>query len=157
MPTSIYVSEGEPRRERGYGRDGNPGWEALEEALGGLEDAEAVAFASGQAASMALMLTLAQGRERIVLPADGYYGARLLADKLRPHGAEPVHVDLRDLAAVERELKGAGPPGGALGRDADQPAAAGRGSGRAGQGCGRGERPDDRGQHHRHQRASAAA
>ena len=108
VPTSIYVSEGEPRRERGYGRDGNPGWEALEEALGGLEDAEAVAFASGQAASMALMLTLAQGRERIVLPADGYYGARLLTDKLRPHGTEPVHADLRDLAAVERELKGDG-------------------------------------------------
>ena len=107
VPTSIYVSEGEPRRERGYGRDGNPGWEALEEALGGLEDAEAVAFASGQAASMALMLTLAKGRDRIVLPADGYYGARVLADKLRPYGAIPVHVDLRDLAAVARELKAA--------------------------------------------------
>jgi len=107
VPASIYVSEGEPRRERGYGRDGNPGWEALEEALGGLEDAEAVAFASGQAASMALMLTLALGRDRIVLAADGYYGARVLADKLRPHGAVPVHVDLRDLAAVARELKAA--------------------------------------------------
>jgi cystathionine beta-lyase/cystathionine gamma-synthase len=107
VPTSIYVSEGVPRRERGYGRDGNPGWEALEEALGGLEEAEAVAFASGQAASMALMLTLAKGRERIVLPADGYYGARVLADKLRPHGTIPVHADLQDLAAVERELKAA--------------------------------------------------
>jgi cystathionine beta-lyase/cystathionine gamma-synthase len=108
VPASIHVSEGEPRRERGYGRDGNPGWEALEEALGGLEDAQAVVFASGQAASMALMLTLAQGRDRIVLAADGYYGARVLADKLRPHGAVPVHVDLLDLAAVARELK-AGP------------------------------------------------
>jgi cystathionine beta-lyase/cystathionine gamma-synthase len=107
VPASIYVSDGEPRRERGYGRDGNPGWEALEEALGGLEDAQAVAFASGQAASMALMLTLAQGRDRIVLPADGYYGARVLADKLRPHGAVPVHVDLADLAAVARELTAA--------------------------------------------------
>ena len=107
VPTSIYVSEGEPRRDRGYGRDGNPGWEALEEALGGLEDAQAVAFASGQAASMALMLTLAEGRDRIVLPADGYYGARVLAAKLRPHGAVPVHVDLGDLAAVARELKAA--------------------------------------------------
>ena len=105
VPASIYVSQGEPRRERGYGRDGNPGWEALEEALGGLEEAEAVAFASGQAASMALMLTLAKGRDRIVLPADGYYGAGVLADKLRPHGAVPVRVDLRDLAAVTRELK----------------------------------------------------
>jgi cystathionine beta-lyase/cystathionine gamma-synthase len=107
VPASIYVSGGEPRRERGYGRDGNPGWEALEEALGGLEDAEAVVFASGQAASMALMLTLAEGRDRIVLAADGYYGARVLADKLRPHSALPVHVDLRDLAAVARELKAA--------------------------------------------------
>ena len=107
VPASIYVSEGEPRPGRGYGRDGNPSWEALEEALGGLEDAQAVAFASGQAASMALMLTLAQGRERIVLPADGYYGARVLADKLRPYGAVPVHVDLQDLAAVARELKAA--------------------------------------------------
>src|SRR5580658_10687938 len=107
VPTSIYVSEGEPRRERAYGRDGNPGWEALEEALGGLEDAEAVVFASGQAASMALMLTLAEGRNRIVLAADGYYGTRVLADKLRPHGAVPVPADLQDLAAVAGELKAA--------------------------------------------------
>jgi cystathionine gamma-synthase len=107
VPASIYVSEGAPRPGRGYGRDGNPGWEALEEALGGLEDAQAVVFASGQAASMALMLALAAGRDRIVLPADGYYGARVLADKLRPHGAVPVHADLQDLAAVARELKAA--------------------------------------------------
>jgi cystathionine beta-lyase/cystathionine gamma-synthase len=107
VPASIYVSEGAPCPGRGYGRDGNPGWEALEEALGGLEDAQAVVFASGQAASMALMLALAAGRDRIVLPADGYYGARVLADKLRPHGAVPVHVDLQDLAAVARELKAA--------------------------------------------------
>ena len=48
-PASIYVSAGPPRPGRAYGRDGNPGWEGLEQALGGLEDAEAVAFASGQA------------------------------------------------------------------------------------------------------------
>jgi cystathionine gamma-synthase len=106
-PASIYVSQGTPRPERGYGRDGNPGWEALEQALGGLEDAEAVAFASGQAASMALMLALAPGRERIVLPEDGYYGGRVLADRLRPRSTRPVPVDLRDLAAVERALAGA--------------------------------------------------
>jgi cystathionine beta-lyase/cystathionine gamma-synthase len=46
VPASIYVSQGIPHPGRGYGRDGNPGWEALEQALGGLEDAEAVAFAS---------------------------------------------------------------------------------------------------------------
>lgn len=106
-PASIYVSQGTPRPGRGYGRDGNPGWEALEQALGGLEDAEAVAFASGQAASMALMLALGPGRERIVLPEDGYYGGRVLADRLRPHSTRPVPVDLRDLAAVERALTAA--------------------------------------------------
>src|SRR5437870_4006220 len=96
VPASIFVSDGAPDPVRGYGRQGNPGWEALEEALGILEDAQAVAFASGQAASMALMLALASGpgaptgagrRQRIVLPSDGYYGTRVLADRLRPHGA----------------------------------------------------------------------
>src|SRR2546430_4204344 len=107
VPASIYVSEGSPRPGRGYGRDGNPGWEALEQALGVLEDAEAVAFASGQAASMALMLALAPGRDRIVLPQDGYYGGRVLAGRLRPYSTRPVPVDLRDLAAVERQLTAA--------------------------------------------------
>ena len=107
VPATIYVSAGDPRPGRAYGRESNPSWEALEQALGGLEDAEAVVFASGQAASMALMLALAQGRERIVMPSDGYYGGRVLADKLRPHGAVPVHVDLQDLPAVERELASA--------------------------------------------------
>ncbi|HLI41766.1 MAG TPA: PLP-dependent transferase [Streptosporangiaceae bacterium] len=108
VPASTYVSWGEPLPGRGYGRHGNPGWEALEQALGALEDAEAVAFASGQAASMALMLAVAAGRERIVLPADGYYGTRALAARLRPFGAVPVPVDLQDLAAVSREV-GAAP------------------------------------------------
>ncbi len=109
VPASIYVSAGQPEPGRGYGRESNPGWEALERALGVLEDAEAVVFASGQAASTALMLALAKGRDRIVLPSDGYYGTRVLADKLRPHGAVPVYVDLQDLPAVERALAGHGP------------------------------------------------
>lgn len=108
VPASIFVSAGAPDPARAYARNANPGWEALEGALGGMEDGDAVAFASGQAASMALMLALAEGRSRIVLSADGYYGARVLAGMLRPHGAQPVHADLADLAAVERELS-AGP------------------------------------------------
>jgi cystathionine beta-lyase/cystathionine gamma-synthase len=47
------------------------------------------------------------GRGRIVLPEDGYYGGRVLADRLRPHSTRPVRVDLRNLAAVERELTAA--------------------------------------------------
>jgi cystathionine gamma-synthase len=106
LATSTYVSQGEPDPARGYGRNANPGWAAVEEALAAMEgpDAAAVTFASGQAASMALMLALAAGRERIVFPSDGYYNTRALAAKLRPHGASAVAVDLLDLSAVERAL-----------------------------------------------------
>jgi cystathionine beta-lyase/cystathionine gamma-synthase len=51
VPASIFVSWGDPESTRAYGRNGNPTWEALEQALGATEQAEAVAFASGQAAS----------------------------------------------------------------------------------------------------------
>lgn len=100
---SILTSVGEPAAGD-YGRGGNATWTALEEALGAIEDAEAVLFSSGQAASMALMLALARDRDAILLPRDGYYNARALAERLRPHGATPVLVDLQDLAAIEREL-----------------------------------------------------
>ena len=108
VPASLYASWGEPDPARAYGRTGNPGWEALEEALGVLEEAEAVVFSSGQAASMALLLALAEGRRKVLLPTDGYYNIRVLVSWLRPHGAEPVFVDLLDLDQVERELA-AGP------------------------------------------------
>ena len=110
LPTSSYVSWGEPDPARGYGRAGNPGWEAVEEALAAIEGpgAVAVSFASGQAASMALMLSQAAGRSRIVFPPDGYYNTRALADRLRPHGAEAVATDQLDLAAVAQALR-AGP------------------------------------------------
>jgi cystathionine gamma-synthase len=104
LATSTYVSQGEPDPARGYGRMANPGWEAVEEALGAVEDAGAVVFASGQAACLAALLSLAAGRERIVMPEDGYYNVRALAEKLRPHGARVVPVDLLDLAAVERAV-----------------------------------------------------
>jgi cystathionine gamma-synthase len=120
LPTSVYVSQGDPAPVRGYGRNDNPGWEAVEDALAAIEGpgAFAVTFASGQAASMALMLALAGGRERIVFPSDGYYLTRALAAKLRPHGAAAVAVDQLDLGAVGSALGdgdralGDGTPGG---------------------------------------------
>jgi cystathionine beta-lyase/cystathionine gamma-synthase len=101
--STILASVGEPVAAD-YGRSGNRTWVALEDALGAIEDATAVVFASGQAASMALMLALTTGRDRMLLPSDGYYNARTLAERLRPHGAEPVLVDQSDLAEIEREL-----------------------------------------------------
>ena len=108
VPTSVYVSQGEPGDGPGYGRNGNPGWAAVESALAALEGpgARAVTFASGQAASMALMLALAGGRDAIVFPSDGYYNTRALAGRLRPHGARAVAVDLLDLEAVAAALRG---------------------------------------------------
>ena len=110
LPTSVYLSQGAPGGGPGYGRNENPGWAAVEAALAAMEGpgARAVTFASGQAASMALMLTLAEGRETIVFPADGYYNTRALAGRLRPHGARAVAVDLLDLGAVATALA-AGP------------------------------------------------
>jgi cystathionine beta-lyase/cystathionine gamma-synthase len=99
---SIFASAGEP--PSGYGRGDNPTWVTVERALGAMEDADAVVFGSGQAASMALMLALADGRDRIVMPHDGYYNGRALATRLRPHGADVVAADLQDLPGVEREL-----------------------------------------------------
>ncbi len=102
---STYVSQGVPRPgEPSYGRDDNPTWDELEHALGGLEDARAVAFASGQAAAMALMLALTDDRPRLLLAGDGYYNTRVLAERLRPHGAQSRALDLLDLTEVEREL-----------------------------------------------------
>ena len=108
VPASIYVSAGDPQPGRGYGRESNPSWEALEAALGGIEQAEAVVLASGQAASTALLLALTRERKRVVLSSDGYYGARVLAEMLRPFGIAPIFVDQQDLAEVEAALA-AGP------------------------------------------------
>jgi cystathionine beta-lyase/cystathionine gamma-synthase len=107
VPASIFVSQGDPAAgQEAYGRHGNPTWEALEQALGAIEQAEAVVFASGLAASMALMLVLTEDRERVLLPNDGYHGTRGLAMRLRVRGVEPVFSDQLDLAAVQAQLNG---------------------------------------------------
>jgi cystathionine beta-lyase/cystathionine gamma-synthase len=108
VPASIFVSWGDPAGHLTYTRGDNPTWRALEEGLGALENADAVSFASGQAASMALMLTFAQSKRRILLARDGYYNTRGLAERLHPHAVEVTLVDLLDRGAVERELR-AGP------------------------------------------------
>jgi cystathionine gamma-lyase len=87
-----------------YGRDGNPTWDALETSLGELEDAQALAFASGQAASLALLLVLGEEGRRIVVADDGYYNLRKLAARLGAIGLRSVAVDLQDLGAVEAAL-----------------------------------------------------
>src|SRR5262245_19427732 len=62
-----------------YGRNHNPTWTNFEQALGELEGGEAVVFASGMAASAALLGSLLCSGDIVVLPSDGYYTTRLLA------------------------------------------------------------------------------
>src|SRR5262245_36407370 len=63
-----------------YGRYHNPTWTHFERALGELEGGEAVVFASGMAATAAVLGSVLRPGEMAVLPADGYYTARMLAE-----------------------------------------------------------------------------
>lgn len=94
-----------------YGRSGNPNRAALEQAIAALEGGnEAVAFASGAAATLAVF-SQAAGGSRIVCSADCYHGtARQLREILPRWGASVEFVDTTDIAAVERALE----PGAAL-------------------------------------------
>lgn len=58
-----------------YGRDANPTWAALEDAVGALEGGAAVAFASGMGAISAL-LEMLPTPGRVVVAADAYNGTR---------------------------------------------------------------------------------
>jgi cystathionine gamma-synthase len=107
VTSSFFTSSGDPHElPYSYTRHGNPTWEALEEALGALEEATALVFASGQAASLALVLSLTEGRTRLVLPSDGYYGMRILVELLAGRLVEPVPLDLQDLEAVQEAVSG---------------------------------------------------
>ncbi|HEX3843581.1 MAG TPA: PLP-dependent transferase [Steroidobacteraceae bacterium] len=65
--------------ERAYSRDdGTPGWEALEEIIGGLEGGSSLCFASGMAAIAAIFEQLPTGSV-IALPDDCYQGVVGLA------------------------------------------------------------------------------
>jgi cystathionine gamma-synthase len=65
---------------RAYSRDdGTPGWEALEEIVGGLEGGSSVAFASGMAGIAAMFDQLRAGSV-VALPDDCYQGVAGLAE-----------------------------------------------------------------------------
>ena len=65
--------------ENGYGRPDNPTRRALEAAIGELEGGDVRAFASGQAAITALLLSVLRPGDTVVLPSDGYFTVRAFA------------------------------------------------------------------------------
>jgi cystathionine gamma-lyase len=72
-----------------YTRYGNPTWTRYEAALGELERAEVVLFASGMAAATALLLTILKPGSAVAMDQDCYQGVRRLAKShLESHGVE---------------------------------------------------------------------
>ena len=87
VPASNFVL-GE---RRAYSRDdGTPGWEALEEIVGGLEGGASVAFASGMAGIAAVFDLLPVG-STVALPDDCYQGVAGLAHAGQRRGRWTVH------------------------------------------------------------------
>ncbi len=125
-PATVAITAGRPRRRPdaplneavtfastfhaggpvAYGRDGNPIWTAFEDALGALEGGTAITFASGMAATMAVLDEVPVGGT-IVAPDHSYYGTRnLLA--AGPDGRWSVaFVDIADTDATLRACEGA--------------------------------------------------
>src|SRR6185436_9339486 len=90
MPSAVFHLPGEPSNAPyQYGRFHNPTWEALEAALGLLEQAETILFPSGMAAIAAVLFACVRNGDRVLLPADGYYATRALSEQfLAPLGAK---------------------------------------------------------------------
>jgi cystathionine gamma-synthase len=88
-----------------YSRTDNPNRAALEEALASLEEGvAALAFSSGNAASLALLHALAPG-DHVIVDEYVYYGtAILLSNLLDSWGLKHTLVNMQNAAAVERAL-----------------------------------------------------
>jgi cystathionine gamma-synthase len=95
-PASNFVLGG----KRAYSRDdGTPGWDALEEIVGGLEGGSSVAFASGMAGIAAVFEQLSAGA-KVALPDDCYQGVAGLANAGQQRGRWSVRrIAVTDTAA----------------------------------------------------------
>jgi cystathionine gamma-synthase len=106
--TSTYVQRapGEVVDDYDYARSANPTRAALEEALGELEVGHGTAFASGMAATHALISAALEAGSHLILPIDLYGGTYRLVDKvLTRFGVAYDLVDQRDLDAVRGAIR----------------------------------------------------
>src|SRR6266567_5257369 len=90
-----------------YARNNNPNRQALEQGISALEGgAAAAAFASGTGATMAVFQALAPG-DHILAHVDAYYGTtRLLREIFLRWGLQADCIDMSNLAAVKKALRG---------------------------------------------------
>jgi cystathionine gamma-synthase len=86
-----------------YSRTGNPTRTVYERALASLESARhGLAFASGLAASDAILRTLVRPGDHLIIPDDAYGGTyRLVARVFEPYGVAHTSVDLADASSIE--------------------------------------------------------
>jgi cystathionine gamma-synthase len=106
--TSTYVQRapGEVVEDYDYARSANPTRAALESALGELEGGRGTAFASGMAATHALISAALEAGDHLILPVDLYGGTYRLVDKvLTRFGLAYDLVDQRDVDAVRRAMR----------------------------------------------------
>jgi cystathionine gamma-lyase len=106
--TSTYTQEA-PGQHKGYeySRTGNPTRAALEECVAALEGSEhGLAFASGLAATVAMMSLLSPG-DHVIAGDDLYGGTYRLFDKVLPRtgGLEFTYADTTDPSSVEETLR----------------------------------------------------
>jgi cystathionine gamma-synthase len=99
-------ADGGYSRSFSYARPGNPTRRALEDCLAALEGgAEAMCFASGSAASMAVFSLLKPG-DHVIAPRECYYGTRQqLREVVWGWGVEVDFVDLSRLEELDAHLK----------------------------------------------------
>ena len=95
---SQYFVPGTPTGPHQYGRWSNPTWQALEDALALIEDAPVLILPSGMATVAAVYYALLKQGDAVLLPSDGYYVTRALAEKyLAPFGVRVDPVATQDL------------------------------------------------------------
>ncbi|GAA4445851.1 cystathionine gamma-synthase [Nibrella saemangeumensis] len=88
-----------------YARNNNPNRDALEKSIAAMEGGvQAIAFSSGQAATMTVFQTLRPG-DHVVVTQDSYYGTPALLEELfHPWGLTYTRVDMNDLDALRASI-----------------------------------------------------
>ncbi len=81
VQASMYHLPGDTEGFAGYGRGDNATWVAVEHLLATLEDAPCLLFPSGMAAISAALFACLKAGDRVLLPSDGYYATRVLAER----------------------------------------------------------------------------
>jgi cystathionine gamma-synthase len=104
--TYVQPAPGEFVEDYDYSRAANPTRRALENALGELEGGHATAFASGMAATHALLTATCSAGDHVIIPDDLYGGTYRLVDKiLARFGVAYDMIDQRDIEAVRGAIR----------------------------------------------------